>query len=575
MKPFNAQTRKYYILMAAVLVIAAIFAIVMLVHVSNIRKYQDYYNNGMQYYESGDYANAAIYLEKAVEAQATEDAITSLAECYIRLGERDKAISLLEKYQRLPAVAEMLERVQNMDTDTATVTIGGETIPVTAKSVSLANRGLTSEDIQPLEKLTNLESASLNGNKITDIQVLSGLTHLTTLNLADNQITDISVLSGLSNLKILYLDGNQITDFTPLYGLQNLRMLSIRNISIKEKTLQELKAALPNCRIHAEQGDTVEDITIGGKTFRSDVTELDLSGLGITDIQALEECTALVSLTIRDNSISDLSPLMGLSTLKTLDAANNRISDLSPLMGLTSLQYLDLSDNYVTAVDSLGGLASLYTLKLSGNSLQGFAAFSNLRSLQVLDLRYTGIRDGNLQSLYGLSNLQDLYLEGNSLSQSAVDALQSRISGCSIHHSTLENNIVLGNESYPADATSVDASGKGISDVSAVSGFTRCTTLNLSNNRISDISPLAAMTWVENLDLSENLIEDLTPLKSMTGLRVLNLSNNPYSDITPLLQLTGLQRLYVSDESVNISDLQLLQQSLPECEIYFNGRLYE
>ena len=252
--------------------IAVLFAIVMLAHVSSIRKYQDYYNNGMQYYASGDYANAALYLEKAVKAQETGEAITRLAECYLRLGERDKAIALLEKYQRLEEVAEMLKKVRNMDMDSATVTIGDETISVTAKSVSLANRGLTNEDILPLAKLTELESASLNGNKITDIKVLSGLTHLTTLNLADNQITDISALSNLPNLRILYLDGNKITDFTPLYGLKNLRMLSIRNISIKEKTLQELKAALPNCRVHAEQGDKVEDISIGGKTFRSDVT---------------------------------------------------------------------------------------------------------------------------------------------------------------------------------------------------------------------------------------------------------------------------------------------------------------
>lgn len=96
--------------MAAVLVIAVLFAIVMLAHVSSIRKYQDYYNNGMQYYASGDYANAALYLEKAVKAQETGEAITRLAECYLRLGERDKAIALLEKYQRLEEVAEMLKK---------------------------------------------------------------------------------------------------------------------------------------------------------------------------------------------------------------------------------------------------------------------------------------------------------------------------------------------------------------------------------------------------------------------------------------------------------------------------------
>ena len=53
-----------------------------------------------------------------------------------------------------------------------------------------------------------------------------------------------------------------------------------------------------------------KDISFGGATFKSDVTELDLSGMGLRDISALSSCKELKRLNLSNNEISDLSPLM-------------------------------------------------------------------------------------------------------------------------------------------------------------------------------------------------------------------------------------------------------------------------
>jgi Leucine-rich repeat (LRR) protein len=51
---------------------------------------------------------------------------------------------------------------------------------------------------------------------------------------------------------------------------------------------------------------------MGGLTFQSDVTELDLSGRELSDITALSDCAALTKLDLSHNKISDLTPLAGL-----------------------------------------------------------------------------------------------------------------------------------------------------------------------------------------------------------------------------------------------------------------------
>ena len=73
--------------------------------------------------------------------------------------------------------------------------------------------------------------------------------------------------------------------------------------------LAELTQELPGCTIYSEgEPGSAMDISIGGVTFSSDITELDLSGKGLNEISALSACKNLVKLNISDNNISDLSP---------------------------------------------------------------------------------------------------------------------------------------------------------------------------------------------------------------------------------------------------------------------------
>jgi len=103
--------------------------------------------------------------------------------------------------------------------------------------VLLGDVWLTSEDIEPLRYMSELQCLSLSECRY---------------------ITDISVLAQLTKLEILLIQGNPITDLTPLFGLENLRYLYLDTDIVAQEHLDELKLALPNLKIN---------VWIGGSTW--------------------------------------------------------------------------------------------------------------------------------------------------------------------------------------------------------------------------------------------------------------------------------------------------------------------
>jgi len=90
----------------------------------------------------------------------------------------------------------------------------------------------------------------------------------------------------------------------------------------------------------------------------------------ISNINGLECCTALIYLSLNDNSISDLSPLNGLIKLTELYLDGNLITDISPLSGLIKLTKLYLDNNKISDISPLSGLTALTYLDLNYNDME-------------------------------------------------------------------------------------------------------------------------------------------------------------------------------------------------------------
>jgi hypothetical protein len=148
---------------------------------------------------------------------------------------------------RLPADdksdrAEALEAIKKLK---------GTVVSTTPLSVSFDNKGITDDDLVPLQKLPDLQELYLRKCKITDkgLEKLAGFTKLTILNLGNTAVTDkgLEQLKGLTRLQNLNLVGTQVTDegLAHLKDLKELRVLETKGSKVTPAGIAELKKSLP------------------------------------------------------------------------------------------------------------------------------------------------------------------------------------------------------------------------------------------------------------------------------------------------------------------------------------------
>lgn len=549
----HKRKKKLIIICAAIVAaLAAMLALILLLKTGGAEKdYDKAFSRAQEYYYSGDYDNALSKLREVMEIKKTDECLLLMSRCYEAKYDYVNAIAILESStsgdEKIKTEIERLKKAKEDYDSGKIVVICGEQYDVETTVLDLSGKGAGSAALKDIAKLTELTSLKLSDNKISELDFLSSLKKLSSLDLSNNKISDISPLKKLSSIRTLHLDGNEIKDFSPLYGLDSLSMLTIGDMDIKQSQLKKLKEELPDCIIYSDDAkEDVIEIKLGGKTFDNNVTELDLSGCDVHDISLLSVCTKLKKLDLSDNSISDIFALVDIPELAELDLSNNRISDISPLMSVSKLTYLNLAGNRIKSVAALQDLTSLTELNLSSNELGGIAAVGRLTNLKTLWMDDTGLKDASLEELYGLKNLKKLSIKDNSeLSEAAVTTLQKKLSGCTISHSELKREIVLGGKSFACDAETVEANGLGLSDISKVSGFSNVKHLDLSNNSISRLSPLSQLKTLETLDLS----------------------NNRISDVSALTSLKNLKQLWLGGNSISADQLQSLKAALPNCYI--------
>lgn len=549
----HKRKKKLIIICAAIVAaLAAMLALILLLKTGGAEKdYDKAFSRAQEYYYSGDYDNALSKLREVMEIKKTDECLLLMSRCYEAKYDYVNAIAILESStsgdEKIKTEIERLKKAKEDYDSGKIVVICGEQYDVETTVLDLSGKGAGSAALKDIAKLIELTSLKLSDNKISELDFLSSLKKLSSLDLSNNKISDISPLKKLSSIRTLHLDGNEIKDFSPLYGLDSLSMLTIGDMDIKQSQLKKLKEELPDCIIYSDDAkEDVIEIKLGGKTFDNNVTELDLSGCDVHDISLLSVCTKLKKLDLSDNSISDISALVDIPELAELDLSNNRISDISPLMSVSKLTYLNLAGNRIKSVAALQDLTSLTELNLSSNELGGIAAVGRLTNLKTLWMDDTGLKDASLEELYGLKNLKKLSIKDNSeLSEAAVTTLQKKLSGCTISHSELKREIVLGGKSFACDAETVEANGLGLSDISKVSGFSNVKHLDLSNNSISRLSPLSQLKTLETLDLS----------------------NNRISDVSALTSLKNLKQLWLGGNSISADQLQSLKAALPNCYI--------
>ena len=233
-------------------------------------------------------------------------------------------------------------------------------------------------------------------------------------------------------------------------------------------------------------------------------------------------------------SAGDCASIASLGNLTTLSLTNCNISDVHFLAGLTQLRTLILSDNAMADASPLASLSQLRTLYLDRNPVADLSVLSPLSALTTLSIQGVEIADYVLEDL------------------------QKALPGCRIFSDSVVKGsrpVSLGGLDFTESVESLDLSGRGITDISALSGCSELRELNLSNNPIADISTLALLPKLTSLDLSATGRSDLDNelLSSLRSLSYLKLENN---------------------DGVTAEGIDALQSALPSCQIVHEPKYY-
>lgn len=260
------------------------------------------------------------------------------------------------------------------------------------------------------------------------------------------------------------------------------------------------------------------------------LSSLDLSNTNVSDIQALSRLQALESLCLRNTKVNNIRCLSGLTALTILDLSKTEVSDIRALSRLTSLERLDLHDTRVNDIRVLSRLATLKILDLQHTRIIDIFALSHLIALRKLNLAETGV--------YDISPLSDLRtLKNLSLNKTKVNDIR--------------------NLSNLTELTTLNLEDTEVEDISTLAGLNSLTDLNLCNTKVRDIRILSALKKMTTLYMRGTAVSDIEALSDLKSLTSLDLSEDKnLTDISSLSNLTKLTSLYLN--RTNVSDITAL-----------------
>lgn len=219
------------------------------------------------------------------------------------------------------------------------------------------------------------------------------------------------------------------------------------------------------------------EITDWTPLSQTGITELDLAGCGlenlefikdmpslnyiyvsnnqIQDISIFNEVDGIMGIRIDGNPVEDLTPVFRQKQLRHLGFSGKQISDISQITSLEYLEYLTILDGEGLDFGQLDKLKNLQTLYLNNCGLTDISFVSSLSKLKSLNLNFNDITDvtpvtslhnltrlvlnnngrlSEIDVISGLSRLETLSLYYTAVSDEAVDKLSTALPSCNINN---------------------------------------------------------------------------------------------------------------------------------------------
>lgn len=302
------------------------------------------------------------------------------------------------------------------------------------------------------DKSSHLEILILSNNLIRDIgsYTFDSLENLLFLNISHNKINHISQHSfhGLVNLKQMDLSNNEIKTIekSSFSDLTSLELLNLSNNYILELFPDEFI----NIKYLYLANNNVSTFTCFASTLHEARVLIDLSNNFISELLEPQNCdyhntilsnNKITSLIVNEYCISleannnNISHIEFSENVEEISLSKNNITNLTAFSQLKKLKNLNLSFNKIGKLDSyLSQLLNLEELFLENSGIHSidFHTFSNQQNLKVLDISYNNFGNFDFNTLFALSDLNELFIDGNDLKELDFKAISENLSNLKI-----------------------------------------------------------------------------------------------------------------------------------------------
>jgi len=156
-----------------------------------------------------------------------------------------------------------------------------------------------------------------------------------------------------------------------------------------------------------------------------EVYDINIKGLGVTNLQGLEYATELYSFSLSRENIKSLEPLKNLTNLAYLTISYSEIEELPiEFEKNENLNNLSIIDTKINDASFLKNMPNLNHLTMTDAGLKDISAIKDLNSIVQLNFHGNEIKD--LSALKGKDKLETLTLQSNLISDiSPLSELQS------------------------------------------------------------------------------------------------------------------------------------------------------
>ena len=264
------------------------------------------------------------------------------------------------------------------------------------------------------EYCTGINELNFSGTGVASVEILAGMEDLNIVNGSNTDVKDLTAVANLVNLHEMYFSGCGIESMdAPVYSL-HLEKLDLSCNKLTRIDALQYCTALGWVNLSFNK---LEDVDVLEKSAQS-LVELNLCGnteLSYLNVRFLSGCVCLERLNLDGLYMSDLDALEGMTSLTYLSAVDCHLWEIDAIASLTELEYVNLAFNQISDVSPLEQLPKDWlTLDLSFND-----------SLE--DVSYIGAKN------YALLNLTNAYLDpytvpsagGNTLVFAYNDAWQN------------------------------------------------------------------------------------------------------------------------------------------------------